>query len=394
VANYTRLWEEVAILQEAGASVLLYTFAPQPVVPPGLDVLQVEHFLKPIPGPSRLSRAPLRLVDNAVRFLARRLVDLVRPDRDSAAPRALRKLAREGYLLWAIDFTTLPDAMKAAEGTNARVLYETFDLVPEYGVLTEAERNEFLETERQLIGRVDGFITVCDPYADYYMERYGGRELERRPVVRNDMPKTIVSRAKASGRPLRLLFLGNIAPDRPIAELIEAVALTDGDVALTFQGTNLLGDEPQRLIERFGVGDRVRVVPPCAPDEVVETAAEYDVGIVALRGTDENERRAETTKLYTSMSAGLVILASNLPGIARAVNRYQNGTLVDGASARAWADGMKRLATRSSEELDAMKRRSLTAANDHSIERQKPAFVAEFVRAMAQDKSARGGRRG
>ena len=217
------------------------------------------------------------------------------------------------------------------------------------------------------------------------MERYGGRGLDRRPVVRNDMPSEIVKAITPSSRPVRLVFMGFLQADRPVEELITAVSLASTDVTLTLQGENRLGDAPQRLIDRLGLSGRVSILGPCHPTEVVQTASRYDIGVVPLRGIDENERRATTTKCFTYMSAGLVILGSNLPGIARVVNGHRNGILVDGMEPAAWAEAMNRLAAMPADELDAMKQRSLDAARTYAWDKQKPAFIGEFVRALAHE---------
>lgn len=290
----------------------------------------------------------------------------------------MKKLARQVDLFWVIDYPSLTTVVDAAEKTRARVLYETVDLVPEYQYRSRRE----LRGERRVISRIDGFITACDSYADYYMERYGDSMLSQRPVVRDNMPPKSVVKHKPSGSPLRLLFLGSLMFDRPVKELTEAMALTTGSVTLTLQGKNYLGQEPLARIAELGLQDRVRVKGPCPPEEIVETAAEHDVGVVALRGENENERRASTSKLFTYMAAGLAVLGSDLPGIARVVKLHSNGLLVEGLSPADWAVAIDRLASMSATAIDSMKQNSLDAARLYAWEKQRPAFLAEFLRAL------------
>jgi glycosyltransferase involved in cell wall biosynthesis len=169
--------------------------------------------------------------------------------------------------------------------------------------------------------------------------------------------------------------------------LIEAMALVTSDVTLTLQGKNHIGEQPMERMEQLGVRDRVILLDPCPPEDIVEVAAQYDVGIVALRGADENERRAATSKLFTYIFAGLAVLGSDLPGIARVVNEHHNGVLVEGMEPAAWAAAIDRMAAMPIAELDAMKQRSLGASAQYSWERQKPLFIAEFQRALGRDPS-------
>jgi glycosyltransferase involved in cell wall biosynthesis len=196
------------------------------------------------------------------------------------------------------------------------------------------------------------------------------------------MPEQIVESIRPSHQPLRFLFLGSLMFDRPVAELIEAMARISSDVTLTLQGKNFLGEEPSRLIEALGLEHRVHLLEPCSPEEIIDAASAYDVGVIALRGLDENERRASTSKLFTYMSAGLAVIGSDLPGIARIVKQHVNGILVEGMEASVWANAIDAFASMSPQAVDAMKQRSIEAAQLHSWERQKPAFLAEFARAL------------
>jgi len=301
--------------------------------------------------------------------------------------RNLRAIAKSVDIMWVIDFPRLGQVVRAARSQDIRVVYETVDLVPEYLYQGVDYRRQCLDEERRLIGSIDGFITACDSYADYYVERYGGAGLLRRPVVRDNMPGEIAPHVNPTGHPLRLLFLGSLMHDRPVSELVEAVATTKADVTLTFQGRNHLNETDARRISdqvaQLGLESRVRFLGPCPPDSIVGTASRYDVGVVALRGADENERRASTAKLFTYLAAGLAVLGTDLPGIARIVRSHDNGLLVDGMDPHVWAAAIDKLASMSTGDLDSMKAGSLRAANLYSWAHQEPAYIAEFVRALS-----------
>jgi glycosyltransferase involved in cell wall biosynthesis len=384
LSHYTRLLQEIGALQDAGASVRLLTSHDVPSDSPA----SMDRTLAPLDvntsiPPSTLRWRPLRIADNLTRNLIRPWAGRVQFRRSTRVrDAALRSLVRQVDLFWVIDFPSLPSVLRAVRSTDVKVVYETVDLVPEYQYVEDAHRQKSLDDERRAIGRVDGFITACDSYADYYVERYGDDGLRRRPFVRDNMPSTILSSPRPTSRPLSFIFLGSLMFDRPVEELIEAVSLTTSGATLTFQGKNYLGDKPDTLIAQMGLQSRVRICEPCPPETIVQTASEYDVGIVALRGENENERRASTSKLFTFMSAGLAILGSNLPGIARVVDAHHNGRLVDGMEPRDWALALDELALLPDTAIDEMKRRSLLAAETYSWDKQRPGYVAEFVRAL------------
>lgn len=388
---YTRLRQEVQALREAGATVELLTSHPdRTAAPPGVRVTVAPLALSG--QDSRIRWRPLRIAHNLSRTALRTLLTCVSPRWDHRRRvRALGEIAERVDAFWVVDYPGLPTVMDAARHTGTRVMYETVDLVPEYLYHGDKQRKAALDDERRLVREVDGFITACDGYADYYVERYGGREISSRPVVIDNVPTQHTSHPRRTESPLRALFLGSLMPDRPIIELIEAFALVSSDTTLTIQGKNLLGDSPQERITELGLTDRVRIFDSCPPDEVVANASEYDLGIVVLRGMDENEQRASTSKLFTYMAAGLAILGSDLPGIARIVRPCKNGALVSGMDPEDWARAIDHLAELPPATIDAMKRQSLLAAEERSWLRQSPILVAEFARLLA-DGSTMGAR--
>lgn len=386
LSHYTRLLQEIDALRGAHAEVELltsWTECGAPFDRSRRTVAPLDPAVAVSIVASGASWRPLRLADNVVRNATRFMLRiLLRGSARRSRSKALRRVAERANVFWVIDYPSLPLVLRAARAAKRTVVYETVDLVPEYPYRGERARRRAIDGERRALREVDGFITACESYADYYVETYGDVTLTRRAVVRDNMPSRIMPRAEPSHSPLRLLFLGSLMFDRPVAELIEAMACVGGGATLTFQGKNYLGESPSHLIARLGLGTRVTVLPPCPPDEVVERASAYDIGIVALRGDGENERRASTSKLFTYMAAGLAVLGSDLPGIARIVQRHSNGVLVEGMDPADWSMAMTGLLSMPDAAINSMKRRSLDAARLYAWEKQRPAFLAEFVRAL------------
>lgn len=393
---------EISALREAGAHVRVITFYDDSPAPEGIEAHTAPLFAQRrpalndlLPAYSTIRSWSLRRAHNhalrVMRAVALRppvrpvLERILGPEKDSTERiAALRQMAPNTDIFWVIDFLNLETTVQVARQFAVPVIYETIDLVPEYDFMGREWSAQALRTEAELMPHVSGFITASEGYADYYVERYGGIAGFRRPVVRDNATETIVSAIVPTAEKRRFLFQGALTFDRPILELIEAAGLAGDDVDLTFQGENFLGDAPQELIDQLCLGDRVRLIPPCPPGEVVRAAVGYDVGIVALRGTNENERRATTTKLFTYMAAGLAILASDLPGIARVVTSHANGELVPDPGPHSWALAMAELAAAPSGRIDALKQRSLEASAEHHWDRQAPDFVKEFCRVLGR----------
>jgi len=368
VSNGQRLPLEIAALQDAGATVRLVTGNPDPAdKPPG-----IEYFVCPLevrrglPGynlpASEAAWRPWRVAQNLARNALRAVARLVPRTSTRAREGLLEKLAEDVDIFWVIDFPALESTLTVAKRNGRRVVYNTIDLVPENRFEGEGLRLKRLDTERRLISQVDGFITVSDSYADYYEERFAGIPGFRRPVVHGNAPSEIADRIRPTERPITFLFFGNLTFKRPIAELIEAASLAQTELTLTLMGENRLGDELSAMVDRYSAAGRVQILPPCSVKDAVRVVSGYDVGVAALHGVDENERTAETTKLYTYMAAGIAVLGSRLPGISRVVERHLNGWLVEGMTSTAWARAFDAVAALPNEEIDAAKTRSLRAA--------------------------------
>lgn len=109
-----------------------------------------------------------------------------------------------------------------------------------------------------------------------------------------------------------------IGPDRGLNDALKAVALLSKPAHLHVRGSWAPGY--QRIFEaelgRLGIQDRVSVLPPAPPAQLVQRAAQHDVGLALEPGDRPNNRLASSNKLFTYMLAGLAIAATDVPGQA------------------------------------------------------------------------------
>ncbi|WP_280586743.1 glycosyltransferase family 4 protein [Halorubrum sp. Boch-26] len=132
--------------------------------------------------------------------------------------------------------------------------------------------------------------------------------------------------ARASERPLRAIFVGNLAPRKGLDTLVKGVARADASVDLTAVGRTVDEDhvaEVRRLVRERGLGDRVRFAGRLSDDALADVLRESHVlavpsryegfGIVYLEG----------------MSFGLPAIASRAGGANETVTDGETGVLVD-----------------------------------------------------------------
>lgn len=391
VEHGARIPLQVALLQQAGAQVTLLTSDSRYATDVGIfDSATVAALgaddSRPDPREQRAVESGRLSTWSIIQGLKRGVKCMLGiPEVMSVRQSTLRRIATETDLFWVVDYQALPSTMAAARRWgNGRVLYDTLDLLPEYAwEYISAETQELRkEGERLLIGEVAGFVTASESYADYYDEKYSSVPGYRRPIVFGNAPEYVTQAPAHLPERLRFLFLGNLTFDRPIFELLEAVRLVKSDIVLTLQGENRLGPELFERITELGLEDRVVVLDPVAPPDVVVAAAAHDVGIVMLRGDNENERRAETSKAYTYSAAGLALLGSDLPGIKRVIETGGHGILVTEGTPSGWARMIDHISFMDRGELINMREAAIKFAEASRPSMQSESFLAEVARAV------------
>jgi len=100
-----------------------------------------------------------------------------------------------------------------------------------------------------------------------------------------------------------------IGHDRGLQDALDAIALLGSGVRLHVRGTLAAGRaNPVAVNARaLGIENEVHFLPPVPPDELVERAAQHDVGLAVETGETENRRIAVTNKILSYFLAGLAV---------------------------------------------------------------------------------------
>ena len=121
-----------------------------------------------------------------------------------------------------------------------------------------------------------------------------------------------------------MLHQGAPAPDRGCEQLIDAMAELP-DAHLVFLGSSPFAGYEDGLRARRG--RRERALPPvgAAVDELLAHTADADVGVSLLQDTCENHRLALPNKVFEYVAAGVPVVVSDLPELARLVAEHGIG---------------------------------------------------------------------
>lgn len=185
---------------------------------------------------------------------------------------------------------------------------------------------------------VDGFITLNRSIAGFYRDKYPA--LPEAVLVPNAVER--VAQTSYDGRlhaaaglvPDQKVFLfqGGFSPHRGIPSLLSAAALLREQWTVVFMGWGKLEDEIRAAAEEVSsrpVGrPRVAIVPGAPQDELLSWTAGADLGAIPYENTGLNHLYCSPNKLWEYPSAGVPILASDMPEMKDKIETFDIGFTV------------------------------------------------------------------
>ncbi len=276
------------------------------------------------------------------------------------------------------DANTLPAAWLAAKRNRASLIYDAHEL--ETGRNWTATRLAgFYEQihawpEKMFIHHANAVITVNQSIADRLVELYHIAQ----PVVVMNCPDP---KAEAFTTPDRLrrelhipdplkiiLYQGIVTRGRGIELLIDAVQ-TLPETAIVILGDGAL---LPALRERLDKGEIQRVYLPgkVKPADLPSYTASADLGAVLIEPTCESYRLSLPNKFFEYLHAGLPIIGSNIPELARLIQVEDVGVVVELQKPREIENAICSLLG-SPHRLADFRANALKAAKKYSWEKEK-----------------------
>jgi glycosyltransferase involved in cell wall biosynthesis len=205
------------------------------------------------------------------------------------------------------DFATLPAGRLLSNREAARLVYDAHEIYADQEPdAPRLDRALIRLLEGPLARRADAVVTVSEPIAD---ELRTSLRLNETPfVVLSCPPRTEIEQALRGDGPLLALYQGAMGPGRQLEDLVVAARHANG-VRLT---ARVPGAPDLDGVER---------AQPVEPDELVEAAAAFHVGLVINRPLTRNDELVLPNKLFEYLMAGLAVVVPRLPGLMPLVER-------------------------------------------------------------------------
>lgn len=124
-----------------------------------------------------------------------------------------------------------------------------------------------------------------------------------------------------------VLYQGFLKPGRGCEYLI-SLARRVPECSVVFLGEGSLRSALTGQIQRDGLAERVKFVDTVPPDDLLPITADADIGACLIEGVADSLRLSLPNKLFEYVAAGIPVLASDQPEIARIVRQYDIGVAV------------------------------------------------------------------
>ncbi len=216
------------------------------------------------------------------------------------------------------------------------------------------------ELQNYLFPKLNGITVVCDGISELLATDHKLKCPKR--VIRS-VPFFSSQPFRPTGDVITILYHGEIFPARALHIAVRSMRLWRPEFRFILRGYS----DPtyvallRQIASEVGVADRLEIQPPVSFDQIVPTANEADVGYFVHSDCSPQRRFALPNKFFEYVMAGLALVVSDLPEMARLVRQYQFGELVPECEEEVIAHAINSL---DKVRIDEMKQRSLAAAKE------------------------------
>jgi len=246
----------------------------------------------------------------------------------------------EGEIIHAHDLDTLPFAFLAARRCRAKLIYDSHELYLEQW--PESSSLPFSSLLLPLLRSLEGFL-IRRADATMTVNESIARELSRRysippPLILRNCAAAALEETDAVSLRHRLglsqedrivLHTGALnARGRALKELVLAFRNLKPEIHLVFLGRGRMEKALKDLAQAEALEGRVHFLPPLLPEELTGAMKEADLASVMMKVEGSlNNLYSLPNKLFEAIAAGIPVVASDLPEIAKVVRSYEIGLL-------------------------------------------------------------------
>lgn len=217
----------------------------------------------------------------------------------------------------------------ARRGRPLRVVYDAHEFVPGMAVAgrrTARSNAGWRGFEERYVRHADAVVTVGEGIADLVQRAH---DLPERPAVVLNVPVATSAAGDRDGRPLAdvradcglaadvplLVYSGTLSAVRGVDTAVRALPeLPEAHLAVVCvpRASGPLVDGLREQARALGCQDRLHLLPPVGPGDVVRYLATADVGLITMHGGWPNHENAMPNKFFEYLRAGVPLVVTDL----------------------------------------------------------------------------------
>jgi glycosyltransferase involved in cell wall biosynthesis len=276
------------------------------------------------------------------------------------------------------DWNMLPVAARMAREYGGVYTYDSHEFAaaefPESWRWRIVRRPMIKALERLYVKGASVVSTVSPGISSRLQGQY---ELACPPLVIRNTPPYQRAEFRATGKQVKVLYHGGLAPYRGLEQIIDSVLWWREEFVLAIRGVGCSEyiDRLQRRVGRLGLVHRIQFLPPVGMKDLVQEAQGFDIGLHALPQTSTNNRLALPNKFFEYVMAGLALCITDSEEMSALIRKHGLGIVFPAATADRIAQAINSF---NSEVIDDCKRNALLAARELNWERESQAMVRAY----------------
>ncbi|ENO76183.1 glycosyltransferase [Thauera sp. 63] len=245
------------------------------------------------------------------------------------------------------DLSTLPTGASVAGRIGCALIYDSHELeMHRNATYPEAVKRKRRRLEERNIVKADVVITVSESIADHLRDDYR----IPRPIVVLNSPdfehtdeghKTLRTDLHLGEDAPLAVYVGSVTINRGIENVVRALPFME---AVHFATVGPRRKETEKLLieiaEELGVRDRLHLVDPVPPNDVVGYIRSADVSVLPIQNVCLSYYYCMPNKLLESVFAGIPVAVANLIELRRFVEKTGCGLVMDETDPRSIAEAV------------------------------------------------------
>ena len=217
--------------------------------------------------------------------------------------------------------------------------------------------------EKTIFPELKYVMTVSEPIALHYEMLYGIRPLVIRNLSKNADHISRYSKDEL-GFPsddLLLIIQGTgINIDKGSEELIDALKSNSG-ISLIVVGSGDVVPDLKNRVNKLGISNKVKFFPTVSWEELISYTKTADIGLCLEKDTNLNYRYCLPNKLFDYISAGIPVIASNLPETSKIIIENDLGLIIESVTPENISQAITELKS-NPDRLKELRRNAITAS--------------------------------